>query len=427
MIKKIFVNIIRVIFAVVFLFSGFVKAIDPLGSAYKIQEYLTAFGGFFEMFSILALPGAIMLSAVEFWIGLNILFGIYRTKSTILGILIMAVMTPLTLYVAIYSPVSDCGCFGDALKIDNWSTFYKNIFLTAFVVILFIFRKEMTPLFSNKTRWFVTAYTFVFIVALSVYCLKNLPIIDFRPYKIGDNILENMQIPEGAPRDSFRTVLVYEKDGIQREFEFQGMDVVDIKTGDRTDFTAFAQEWTFIEQNSQLIRKGFEPRITNFFIMLNDDDITDDVLTDPDYTFLLISYRLERGRWRDSAKINRIYDFARANGYRFYCLSASASEEVEDFIQLTGAKFPMAWTDETVLKTVIRSNPGLLLIKDGTVINKWHRKNLPEFTEPLANSELGQIPKPTATKSTLYSMLILLLPILVTFGLEQIISRKRKD
>ena len=426
--KKIIVNVIRVIFAGVFLFSGFVKAIDPLGFTYKMQDYLTAFGGFWEMFTILAFPMSIFLSALEFWIGFNILFGIYRKQTTILGILMMAMMTPLTLYVAIFNPVTDCGCFGDALVIDNWTTFYKNIFFSAFAVILFIWRAEMPPLFSKKSRWFVSAYAFVFIVALSIYCYRNLPIIDFRPYKIGNNILEGMQIPEGAPRDSFRTVFVYEKDGIRREFEFQGMNVVDIATGETTDFTAFAQEWTFVDQNSKLIRKGFEPPIHNFSITtLEDGDITQDVLTDPNYTFLLISYKLERASLRDSARINRIFDFARENGYRFYCLNASLYEDVEDFIQLTGAKFPMARTDAVTLKTIIRSNPGLVLIKDGTIINKWHHRNLPVFDKPLAESELGQIPAPTAIRNTIIALSILFVPVFVLMLVGLLFCRKKEQ
>ena len=172
MIKKILVNIIRVLFAGVFLFSGFVKAIDPLGSTYKIQDYLTAFGGFFEMFSILAFPVAIMLSAVEFWIGFNLLFGLCRKTTTILGMMIMAVMTPLTLYIAIFNPVSDCGCFGDAIIISNWATFNKNVVLSIFAVILFIYRNEMPPLFSEKSRGLVATYGFIFIIALSIIVTK---------------------------------------------------------------------------------------------------------------------------------------------------------------------------------------------------------------------------------------------------------------
>ena len=427
MFKKIFVNIIRVIFAAIFLFSGFVKAIDPLGFTYKMQDYLTAFGGFWEMFTILAFPMAIFLAALEFWIGFNILFGIYRKLTTILAILFMAVMLPLTLYVAIFNPVTDCGCFGDALIISNWATFNKNIFFSVFAVILFIWRDEMPPLFGKKSRWYVTAYAFIFIVGLSIYCFRNLPIIDFRPYKIGNNILEGMQIPEGAPRDSFKTVLIYEKDGLQRGFEFQGMNVVDIETGEATDFTTFAQQWTFVDQQSKLIRKGFEPPIHNFSITTYEDgDITQNVLTDPNYTFLLISYKLERASLRDSARINRIFDFARENGYRFYCLNASLYEDVEDFIQLTGAKFPMARTDAVTLKTIIRSNPGLVLIKNGTIINKWHHRNLPEFTEPLADSALGQIPAPTAVRNTLIALGILFVPVIILM-LIGLMCCKRKD
>jgi uncharacterized membrane protein YphA (DoxX/SURF4 family) len=414
MIKKILVNICRFVFAAVFIFSGFVKAIDPLGFTYKMEDYLTAFGPFFETFTFFAFPLSILLSAIEFWIGFNLLFGIFRKKTTIVGMLFMAFMLPLTLYTAIFNPVPDCGCFGDALKITNWETFSKNVVFSAMAVILFIYRDEITPVFSKKTRWLATAYAFVFIVCLSIYCYRNLPIIDFRPYKIGNNIQEGMEIPADAPRDEYEFTFIYEKDGVQQEFNLDNYPA-----GDST--------WKFVDSKNKLIKKGYEPPIHDFTISLLPDgeDITYEVLEDDNYTFLIISYKLEKASLKNIQAFNEVYNYAQENGYEFYGLNASLANDIEDFKQITKAEYPMAITDATTLKTIIRSNPGLVLIKNGTIINKWHYRNIPEFNEPLENSELGQIPAPTATCRTIWAGIICFLPLLPLYCLDRFLNRKK--
>ncbi len=413
MLKKIIVNTIRFIFAGVFLFSGFVKAIDPLGFTYKMQDYLSSFGSFFEMFSFFAFPAAILLSAIEFLIGFNLLFCLFRKWTTIAAIIFMVVMTPLTLYVALFDPVKDCGCFGDALIIDNWTTFIKNIFLITFAIILYVYRTEMPFVFSKKAQPVATAYAFIFSVGLSIYCYAHLPIIDFRPYKIGTNIPDSMVIPEGAPINVYEYSFIYEKDGIQKEFTLE-------------NYPANDTTWRFVDQKSDLIEKGYEPPIHDFSITLQDvGDITQEVLSDTSYTFLLISYKLEKASLSKYKKINQIYDYAQNNGYKFYCLNASLYEDIEDYIQATDAKYPMATTDGTTLKTIIRSNPGLILIKGGTVINKWHYSDLPVFDKPLDQSELGQMPKPVATQRTILVICLLLIPTFVLFGFDRVLRKKK--
>lgn len=410
--RKILINGCRFLFAVIFIFSGFVKLVDPLGFTYKIEDYLTAFGPFFETFSFLAFPASVLLASIEFLIGINLLLGIYRKYTAILAVMFMAVMLPLTLYIAIFNPVADCGCFGDALIIDNWSTFYKNIILSIIAVLLFYFRGDIIPFISHKYRWIATAYVFLFSILLSVYCYLNLPIIDFRPYKIGTYIPEQMEKPEDAPDDEYDTKLIYEKDGVQQEFSIE-------------NYPANDPEWKFISSESKLIRKGYEPPIHDFSITLTDtgDDITEEVLQSPDYTFLLISYKLEKASMKDPENINEVYNYATQNGYRFYCLNASLENEQEDYVKRTDAQYPLAITDGTTLKTIIRSNPGLLLLKDGTIINKWHYRNIPTFNEPLEKSEWGIAPKPTATKNTLAAAVILFLPLFLII----VLNRKKNE
>ena len=215
---KAVLTVCRLLFGAVFIFSGFVKAIDPLGSTYKIQDYLTAFGGFFEHFLPLALPAAVALSTIELLIGLSLFFNIRARLGAWGGLLFMLVMTPLTLYIAIANPVSDCGCFGDAVKLSNTATFLKNIVLLAVVLVLFFNRKRMYPVFAPGMEWGVLLLFAVAGVGLSVHCYRHLPFIDFRPYKVGANIPEGMTVPVGAPQDEYAITFIYEKDGVQQEF-----------------------------------------------------------------------------------------------------------------------------------------------------------------------------------------------------------------
>jgi len=427
--KKTIVNILRFIFAAVFIFSGYVKAIDPLGFTYKIEDYLESFGGIFQSFNIFAFPAAILLSAVELVIGINLLLGIYRKKTIILAMLFMAVMTPLTLYIALFNPVHDCGCFGDALVISNWATFWKNIVLDAIIVVLFIYRKDIIPFLGKKMRVFAALFAALFAIGLSVYCYRHLPLVDFRPYKIGTNIPEKMIIPDDAPRDVFETILTYKNNagGKQRDFRLQGSTMIDVQDGTEHNFSEFTGDWTFVAQNSKLIKKGYEPPIHDFSISTYEDgDITEEVLEDSNYTFLLISYKLEKANMQKSEAINEIYNFAQNNGYKFYCLNASLSDDIEDYTRESNAKYPMATTDGTTLKTIIRANPGLLLLKDGTVYNKWHFNDLPKFTEPLTNSKLGEIQPNQAVRKTLTAAVVFFVPVLALIGFRIIGLRRGK-
>jgi len=353
----------RLIVGAVFIFSGFVKAIDPLGFTYKIEDYLRAFGGIYESFAVVAFPTAILLSTLELFIGLNIIFKIHIKFSSILALLFMLVMTPLTLYIALYNPVTDCGCFGDALIISNWATFYKNVILIILVVLLLFFNKKtVNPLKSNIQS--IISVMFVAIgIGLSIYCYLHLPLIDFRPYKVGVNIANAMIIPDGAPTDVYSTSFIYEKNGVQKEFTLENYP-----QGDST--------WKFVDQKSELISKGYEPPIHDFTIVnAQFEDITEKVIYDKGATYLLVMYDLSKTAEEGAKKAEAIYQKALKSGTSFYALTGSPDEDVEDFIQKTGVTFPFCKTDPITLKTIIRANPGLVLIKNGTVVGKWNWRN----------------------------------------------------
>jgi hypothetical protein len=365
--KKIVVETSRVLLGIVFVFSGFVKAVDPLGSAYKISDYLSAWG--LQSLDFFALPASFFQSVMEFALGVFLLAGVYRRITRRLILLIMCFMTPLTLYLAIVNPITDCGCFGDALIITNWQTFYKNIVLLAAAVIVFLWYERMAFLFAKKFRFFILLFTFLFISGFSSYCYTYLPVLDFRPYKIGNNIREGMTLPEGAEADVYETTFIYAKDGVKQEFTIENYPKGD-------------SGWTFVNSKSKRIKKGYEPPIHDFTITTEQgDDITDEILADENYTFLLIAHKLEKASDSNIDKINEIYDYAKQSGYNFICLTASSPSQITKWKENTGAEYPFCTTDDITLKTIIRSNPGLMLIKKGTIINKWPDRRIPKKIE----------------------------------------------
>ena len=365
--KKVIVEISRVVLGLVFIFSGFVKAVDPWGSAYKIVDYFEAFE--FTELNPFAIPLAFFQIAVEFGVGVCLLAGIYRRINSILALAIMLFMTPLTLYIAIANPVQDCGCFGDALVVSNWQTFYKNIFLLTAAIFVFLWYRLITPFFTIGTRFSAALWIYLFIVGVSCYCIYYLPILDFRPYKVGVNIPEKMEFPENAEPHRYETLLIYSKDGKQKKFTIHNYPQDD-------------DTWTFVDSEPRLIKKGYEPPIHDFSITNDEgDDITDIVLSNPSYTFLLIAYKLGIAKDANVDKINDIYDFSQIKGYDFYAITSSLQDEIQEWIENTGAEYPFCTMDEITLKTIIRSNPGLLLIKDGTIINKWPNTRLPDMDE----------------------------------------------
>ena len=354
--------IARIIFGLVFLFSGFVKAVDPLGTAYKISDYLEAFS--LTSLDFLAFPASLLLIATEFTIGFNILFNVHLQASTWIASIFMLVMTPVTLYLAISNPISDCGCFGDAIVMTNWQTFYKNVVLCIILAIIALLQNHTRPWLSNWGAWIVTLLPILISFGISIYCYNLLPIIDFRPYKIGNNIIEGMQIPEDAPLDKYETTFFYEKDGIEQAFTLD-------------NYPAEDSTWTFVRQESKLIEQGFVPPIHDFSIITEDGDITDLILEDAGYTLLVISHKVEKASTKNIKCVKSTIANAKKAGAKVIWLTSSYSDDIEKFKSEYGINDTFGATDDITLKTIVRSNPGLVLIKDATVIEKWHHNSLP--------------------------------------------------
>jgi len=359
-VRKTIVNIARFVLATVLILSGFVKAVDPLGTQYKIADYLTALGQGNLLPDFVTLGASVLLSAIEFVLGICLMFAIRRRLVSRLVLLVMLVMTPLTLWLAVADPVSDCGCFGDALVLTNWQTFGKNVVLLACAVLVAWRPLEMMRFVSKSNQWIVINYTAVFILAVSGWSLYDLPYFDFRPYHVGTNLREGWQ---------------------------QMMD------GQDSPYVDF-----FVER----IDEG--------------DDITEPMLLYKGYTFLMVAPHLEQADDSQLDRINQLYEYADEYGYPFYCLTASGKSGIETWREMTGAEYPYCQTDETTLKTIIRSNPGVLLLKDGVIIRKWSHNRLPDelaLKGRLEHMELGQKPADSVPGKILVILLWYVLPLVL--------------
>lgn len=398
---KMIVNLCRIIVAVTFIFSGFVKAIDPIGTQYKLQDYLGAIGmaGILPNWTLLAV--AVFLAAIEFCIGIFLLFAIQRRLISKLTVAFMAFMTMVTVWIVVADPVKDCGCFGDALHLTNTETLIKNIVLLVCSLVIMYRPLAMFRFVSKSNQWIVTNYTIVFILVSSGLSLYYLPIFDFRPYHIGVNIPRGMEIPKGAKLPQFKTTFIMEKNGQRKEFTLDNYPDA---------------SWKFIDSKTVQTSEGYIPPIHDFSITDNKTglDLTNSVLSHKGYTFLLIAPHLETADDSNFGDIDRLYEYAQSYDIPFYCLTASTTKAIKRWIDLTGAEYPFCITDEAVLKTIIRSNPGLLLLKDGTIINKWSHNNLPneaKLSHPISQSSLGKMPKDNVPAKILEIVLWFILPL----------------
>ncbi len=353
--------VLRILFGAVFIFSGFVKAIDPLGSTYKITDYLTAMG--LEQLSTLALVAGIALSAVELAIGLSMLTGIKVKISGILGLLFMLVMTPLTLWIALKNPVTDCGCFGDAIKLSNWATFWKNIVLLCMIVAIVYCNKNDRPYLKPLAGSCIfIAYLLVGVI-ISCVSLQHLPCIDFRPYKVGNNLPELMEVPEGAAVDQYKTTYIYEKDGVQQEF-------------DESNYPWNDSTWTFVDQTSVLVSKGYEAPVHDFNIVTLDGDEITDLVLEAEKVYLVVMYDLRKTDRRQMNKVKELYSNCVAQDVMFYILTASLEDDIfqmEEEYDIPSDVF--CQTDPITLKTVVRANPGIVELHQGTVTAKWNARD----------------------------------------------------
>ena len=373
---KILRLISRIIVGIVFIFSGIVKSVDPLGSAYKFSDYFQAFN--LEFLKPFALVLAIFLFTAEFISGFALLSG-YRRKTGLWGVMIlMSIFTPLTLILAITNPVSDCGCFGDAIHLTNWQTFWKNVVLMIMVVILFSGRKSIRQISTVKREWTVIITVITLLVVFSLLNMRYLQLFDFLPYKTGTNIREGMTIPEGKPADEYLTTFIYEKEGVQKEFTIE-------------NYPADDSTWKFIDQKSRLVNKGYQPPIHDFSITTTEGEVlTYQILDDPGYTVLMISAKLNKAGQKNLEKGFALGTWCAEKGISFYIVTASGTDEVKGY----STELTICTGDETTLKTIVRANPGYMLLKGGTIFGKWSWATIPpreRFTNEMTTDQVKRM------------------------------------
>ena len=370
-------HLARILVGLTFIFSGFVKGIDPWGSAYKFSDYFTAMH--LDWLQWAAFPLGVLLAFAEFAIGVALVFNVFLRLFSTLALLFMVFFTGLTLWIAIENPVTDCGCFGDALVISNWETFYKNVVLLILTIIVFYYRNNMKNLPGKKTGLALSGLTIIAYLAIVIHSYNHLPLFDFRPFKIGTSIPEAMTVPEGAPQDEYENVFYYKNKhtGEIKKFTEDNYPWQDTAT------------WEFANMESFLIRQGYEPPIHDFRIETPEgEDIVDFFLFDENFVFMIIAYDLSKSNTKSQEKINTLAHWAMDQGMQFIGLTATLPRESDEFIQRHNVPYEFFNTDEITLKTIIRSNPGFIVLKNGTVVAKYHYNDIPspeEFEKEFIN------------------------------------------
>ena len=401
-------NICRVVLALVLVASGFVKAVDPKGTMYKMQEYLSAFtidNIFSEEWLLLF---ASILAAVEFLLGLFMLMGVYRKFVSTFVFILFLFFTLFTSYIAVYDPVSDCGCFGDVWVLSNEQTLLKNLFLLLLATIVFCGRRRFIRNVSYRNRWAVVLYSIFYIVFVEGLSLVHVPVIDFRQYKVGNDL---RVLTQSSP-DKYKIVSLYERG---EEFCYFDEDTVP------------GNDWVFVEATSVLDVKG-EPAVIDDFSILdwkNDYDVAEDVLSDTGYVCVIVSEAVENASVNRIDRVNDLYDYCLENGIQFYMATSSDEENMELWQKRTGAEYDLHWADKSMLRDMTRANPGLVLIKDGIIKGKWTASDIPEpelVFAPISKS--GFLAFLDNALQRWYSWLLLLaIPLLVLSYFDFLVAR----
>jgi len=354
---KYLVSFSRIFVGVLFIISGFIKLNDPVGFSFKLEEYFSQ--GVFDLPFLMPYTLAVSLFVVifEVLLGVMLLIG-FRTKFTLWSLLLMIVFfTFLTFYSAYFNKVTDCGCFGDAVKLTPWESFSKDVILLVFIIILFIGRKYVRSIFGSNAKRVITATSLVICVVFANYVLRHLPVIDFRPYKIGVNIKEGMEVPEDAPKAIFDYAWKFNVNGEEKVFVTNG------------DYPTVDGEFIAVETTE--IQKGYEPPIHDFTIEQNGFDFAATLLEEPKLMMVVV-YDVQRSKYKAFPQLKKVVDDATNKGYKVIGMSASDPEMTGKLIREYELDFQFYFTDEITLRTIVRSNPGALLLEKGTIKQKVH-------------------------------------------------------
>ncbi len=362
---KIAVHICRIIVGILFIISGLIKLNDPVGFSFKLEEYFSPAVLDLPFLAPYALALAIFLVILEVVLGVLLLLG-YQKKITLWSLLGMIVFfTFLTFYSAYYNKVTDCGCFGDAVKLTPWESFSKDVILLVLILVLIFGEKYVQPLFRAKTSVAITMVCILACVLFVNQVINHLPAVDFRPYKIGANIPEGMVVPPDAPRAIFEYAWTFKVDGEETTLITNG------------EYPTVDGE--FIGVETKEIQKGYEPPIHDFTIEEDGTDLASEFMAEPKLV-MVVAYDLAKSNTGAFTEVKEVTDRAISAGYKVIGISASNAALSNRFIREFQLDFPFYFTDETTLKTIVRSNPGVLVLERGTILQKVHFNDLEDLT-----------------------------------------------
>lgn len=360
---KLLANISRILVGIVFVFSGFVKGVDPLGTSYRLEDYFIAFN--WSFFIPLALFFSIVLVTTEFLVGMMLLFNLRMKFTSWLLLMMMVFFTLLTLNDAINNPVPDCGCFGDAIKLTNWQTFYKNLVLMPLALIIWSYRKKFKPFTNKRLQWLLAGVFAALFAGFSHYCYSHLPVIDFTEWKVGHKLY-----PENPKPVKYYLTYRNKKSGETKEYLSPNYPFSD---------SVWMSQWEFVSQRvddpNQYYGKG---------LLITDttgNNITESIVRNPGYQLVINAYDLSKTNIAAFKKLDAFCLQAYADDIPAVALVSAENKVIKQFADANKLHLQFCTTDDIILKTIVRSNPGLLLMKDGVILKKWHYNDLPSYAD----------------------------------------------
>lgn len=402
------VILVRIVVGITFIFSGLVKLIDPVGTMYKIDDYLAVMN--MTALQPLSIIASVALALAEFILGINTLLGSYLRTTPKLLLAFMALMTPLTLYLAIANPIADCGCFGDAVILTNWQTFAKNVVLLLLVLFLFKYYTKAKSVFHREVQALTVIWGIVYAAFVVWFAFTYMPILDFRPYKLGTDI-RAAYYGDDMPDTEYQ--FVYEREGVQQTFALDNLPDE-------------SQGWTFVERKqvgAKLVVK--ETSAADYFVVYDgNEDVTEDILEQDGYVFIMLSPNLAKANDNHIDKIHELYDYCLLYGYPFYAVTASTPAEIDEWLDNTGGEYPFLFMDKTSIVTIARGNPYMLILKDGVIYHKYPISQLPEEAQldrPFDQVEYhGTQAVYNERARVLFLVLALVVPIVVLYFTERV-------
>ncbi len=358
---KFIVHVVRIIVGILFIISGLIKLNDPIGFSIKLSEYFSEDVLNLTFLDPFVLWVALFVVIYEVLLGVFLLIG-FKPKFTLWGLLLMIIFfTFLTFYSAYFNKVTDCGCFGDAIKLTPWGSFKKDVILLVLILILFNGIRHIKPIFNKFGLKLISVLSLVVCVWFGYHVINHLPSVDFRPYKVGANLTENMNVPEVAPK----AIVEY-----SWKFDVNGKKEIHVTNGSYPSV-----EGELISVDTKIIKEGYEPPIHDFTIEREGEDFTESMLQE-EKLIMVVAYNLNKSKTDEFLKLKTISDEAIKKGYKVIGMTASGVDLQKHFKDTHKLNFDFYFCDETALKTIVRSNPGILKLNKGTVIQKVHWKDL---------------------------------------------------